>query len=163
MLRWGIVFSATNVENDPGTGEFIWLQLVDVDQTYLQTGTAGGTPDIIPNGTGLDNRYPAFTGPQAYDAPVVALDNNGRYPILGRTFSARMYLMWHNASDPNAIAVTIGYTQWGFSGDARQMSNHQWQLNTPGSASPIYHKSVPGDPFHGMPTWSKLAANTMPD
>lgn len=158
---YGIDFLATGITNVPSSGgSFFWIQLVDSNNDTFTT--TGGQTISAPAGTGLDNTYPYSDDLETADSPLPTLTNEAGWAKQGRTFSARMYLMWQLSIDANAIAVPIGYVTWSIQGGAtnRAGQNPPWALSAPGSTSPVYQQSTDVGQSHGMPTWSSLASNS---
>jgi len=170
----GVVFS-TNDCSAPASGSFLWVQIVNGDQTKELDSNGNWTCPAQPE-SGLDKTYPYSTGPSANDSPPAPLSPEAE---LQRSFNATMYLLWDPAIPPAdqqtcspaqleagsgvattcaSIPIPLGWVSWGFSGCAintlaQQMNNGTtWTLNC-GIAAPSTPQQT------GYPSWNNPLNN----
>jgi len=94
----------------PAGWNYEWVQLV-VAQSITET---RGNHKREFYGSGLDKRYPAYTGVIAPDWPHMPLDPDAN---CNRTFTAKMWLMAQPQGIAGAIFVPLASLQWSFTLD----------------------------------------------
>lgn len=157
----GIVFTASAAEPPGYVGSFVFVQLINYDETAIFSGGSEKLcyPPIEPSGSafpGLDTLYP-YPASKNYpnltqDGPAIELENFDSE--LGRVFSATMYLMWKWTGPAGSIPIPVplGSVHWGFIGAAKltNQASNTWEVASGSASAGLFQ------PSGSYPAWTSL-------
>lgn len=128
------------------SGKFLWAQtLMQYVHTHI---SIDGSKIVCGRNVKhmLDNRYPYPNQKPTYttDSPAIEIIKSDNW--ISANFRARMYLMW-KSDRTGSIPVSIGYTEWSWSGIASRVGD-SWKLNKAPAPTAKYY------PTTGQPVWS---------
>jgi len=143
----GILFTASG--SQPGTGNFLFVQLLTTDTT---TYTSSSGTETCTTTAGIDKNYPYQGQPTpttATDAPETPLPSTKN--TVNRVFQATMYLIWQSTT-ASSIPFTIGFQSWGSNGTATQTKG-KWKASGSGAPQGKFTAASAGQPNMGYPSW----------
>jgi hypothetical protein len=156
----------------PGTGNFLFVQILPSGNTSVGTGFTGVTVTCT-SIAGVDGQYPyqgQINPASTSDSPTSDLPPT--YVTLTRNFNATMYLLWQStAPGTTSIPVPLGYIPWTFiatatnigtqqapswtaSGAGAPVSNDDGVIRDAGTPNAGFVLATPTQENYGFPAWS---------
>ena len=152
----GIQFTRQGTE--PGTGNFIFAQVINSDSSSNGV-NANGQTNTCTSAGGVDGAYPyqsKINATTVGDAPLSPLPY---HPSASRNFNASMYLLWQSTATSNTIPVPLGYVPWVVKGSATCTTSpctttNEWTTSGNGGPTSQFVASAPTQANLGYPTWN---------
>ena len=146
---YGVEVQASATQPKMFPGQFKWVQLIDIGDSYVENGTTYNCKVE----SGLDDDYPysdvatidsKIPNNVLWDIPSAFLQASQQVTSFTEDFAAYDYLLWQPNTSSfvlNSVPVVISYGGWGWYGEADySQDQHKWLL---GSNSNTYTYTMP--------------------